>query len=343
MADLPDFLDIICSEEPPGPTTEVSLVAADVGMQRQDRSQTQLRPAVNKRPARRVARYPGPKKRSKAEHSAVAARMREAKANKRALQLATDQAQTLHALVQPVRERCRGLDVQVIKPRWLGGSRRAGVKTLQLRIKGSEKHSRFTFWQRLSLAYSSSSGTNATARERQCDPHTVRRNRIAVAQSYMCMQSRIFDMASVCLQAKGDLLWSLCLLKWDETSERLSLKLVQHASLGQQRSTWTVMVVRMRFAWGWANGFSQSCEVACPVMPLTGTTAEDLHAALFQHPHMQPIMAFKKSCLSFPHRRSIYTKQTGPQETIVYTTTFCPKLHRILFVSCHFAGITKTI
>ena len=209
MADLPDFLDIICSEEPPGPTTEVSLVAADVGMQRQDRSQTQLRPAVNKRPARRVARYPGPKKRSKAEHSAVAARMREAKANKRALQLATDQAQTLHALVQPERERCRGLDVQVIKPRWLGGSRRAGVKTLQLRIKGSEKHSRFTFWQRLSLAYSSSSGTNATARERQCDPHTVRRNRIAVAQSYMCMQSRIFEMASVCLQSKGDLLWSL--------------------------------------------------------------------------------------------------------------------------------------
>ena len=26
---------------------------------------------------------------------------------------------------------------------------------------------------------------------------------------------------------------------------------------------------------------------------LTGTTAEDLHAALFQHPHIQPIMAFK--------------------------------------------------
>ena len=62
MADLPDFLDITCSEEPPGPTTEVSLVAADVDMQRQDRAKTQLRPAVNKRPARRVARYPGPKK-----------------------------------------------------------------------------------------------------------------------------------------------------------------------------------------------------------------------------------------------------------------------------------------
>jgi hypothetical protein len=123
----------------------------------------------------------------------------------------------------------------------------------------------------------------------------------------MCMQSRIFDMASVCLQAKGDLLWSPCLLKWDETSERLSLKLVQHASLGQQRSTWAVMVVRMRFAWGWANGFSQSCEVACPVMPLTGTTAEDLHAALFQHPHMQPIMAFKNKLFELStHAFDIY-------------------------------------
>ena len=114
-------------------------------------------------------------------------------------------------------------------------------------------------------------------------------------------------MASVCLQAKGYLLWSLCLLKWDETSERLSLKLVQHASLGQQRSTWTVMVVRMRFAWGWANGFSQSCEVACPVMPLKGTTAEDLHAALFQHPHMQPIMAFKNKLFELSkHAFDIY-------------------------------------
>ena len=102
-------------------------------------------------------------------------------------------------------------------------------------------------------------------------------------------------------------MWSLCLLKWDDASERLSLKLVQHASLGQQRSTWTVMVVRMRFAWGWANGFSQSCEVACPVMPLTGTTAEDLHAAIFQHPHKQPTMAFNKKLFELStHAFDIY-------------------------------------
>ena len=115
MAHLHDFLDIICSEEPPEPTIEVSLVAADIDMHRQDRAQTQLRPAVNKRPERRVARYPGPKKRSKVERSAVAACMREAKANTRALQHATDQVQSLHALVQPARKRCRGLDVREAK------------------------------------------------------------------------------------------------------------------------------------------------------------------------------------------------------------------------------------
>ena len=55
------------------------------------------------------------KQRSKVEHSAVAACMREAKANTRALQHATDQVHSLHALVQPARKRCRGLDVREAK------------------------------------------------------------------------------------------------------------------------------------------------------------------------------------------------------------------------------------
>ena len=41
--------------------------------------------------------------------------MREAKANTSALQHATDQVQSLHALVQPARKRCRGLDVREAK------------------------------------------------------------------------------------------------------------------------------------------------------------------------------------------------------------------------------------
>ena len=133
MADLLELLDIICSDEPPEPTIEVSLVAADIDMHRQDRAQTQLRPAVNKRPERRVARYPGPKKRSKVEHSAVAACMREAKANSMQ-QIKFNLCMhwcSQHANVAVVS--------MYVKPRWRGGSRRAGVKTLQLPIKGSEK------------------------------------------------------------------------------------------------------------------------------------------------------------------------------------------------------------
>ena len=84
---------------------------------------------------------------------------------------------------------------------------------------------------------------------------------------------------------------------------------------------------------------TKTCEVACPVMPLTGTTAEDLHVALFQHSHVHPIVAFKNKLFEL----SIPAFDIYEADGASGSTTRCPKFHRILVAICHFVGIAKTI
>ena len=112
----------------------------------------------------------------------------------------------------------------------LGGARGSGLRTLQVQVKATDKASHFTPPQQLELAYTSGP-THAVARQWSCDAHTVRRLRMLVAQAYLCCQSRVMQIAPVCIRSRGALSWASCLTKWDETSERLCLNLVTYASL----------------------------------------------------------------------------------------------------------------
>lgn len=242
--------------------------------------------------ARSQKRFAGPRRRSAADHYAIAARMREGKARKRLTAVVEGQAESIAALVEPVRQQCRGVDIKVVRPSCLGGSRATRSTSLQVVLKTTDKLCRFTTPQQLEVAYAFGS-TNAVARQWSCDAHTVRRLRIRVAQTYLCAQSQVLELAKLCLNTRGGVLWASCLTKWDETSEKLCLRVCSYATLQQQRSSWHVMVVRMKLAWGLDNGLVQSAEVVCPVLPLVTTSAEHLHAALTAHPHTQAVNEFK--------------------------------------------------
>ena len=128
-------------------------------------------------------------------------------------------------------------------------------------MKVKDKASQFTVPQKLGLAYTFGS-TSAVARQWRCDNNTVHRLQMEVAQTFLRTQSRVLELARKCLETRGGLLWVVCLTKWDETSEELSLRVCSCASLQQQRSSWHVMVVRMKLAWGFEGGLVQ-CALFC--------------------------------------------------------------------------------
>jgi len=86
---------------------------------------------------------------------------------------------------------------------------------------------------------------------------------------------------------------------WDETKERLVLKVLQNKELklNQQSSAWEVMVVRRLFVWKW-KGRIYTFEPTLAPVPLISNASSHLLNAMFFHPLMRPIEELNKKLQS---------------------------------------------
>ena len=90
--------------------------------------------------------------------------------------------------------------------------------------------------------------------------------------------------------------WATFAIMWDETGERVTLSLNKQNTPQQNSSVWEVMVIRVRFAWGWHPDMKekpQCLDVACPPLPLLTTNAQWIYYALRDHPLMKDINEFR--------------------------------------------------
>lgn len=260
-------------------------------------------------PVRRRASFSAPSRRSAAEHLAISARMHFGKARAAVLRLRNYVRNRLQAAVNQLRHR------SIV---------RAGVG-LTLAQVGRNGEYRFLFTGSetkllaapavLSIAFDHRSSRAQLAERHKVDPRTVNRCRALVASTYIHYQAEALKQlskgidalaASGSLQA-GDLAYVMCSVRFDETQERLSLRLDDRLRSHQQESSWHVLVARRCIAVGVAGqdggGPSRFAQLLLPNVPLTCTSASAIFDGLWKHPLVgEGVAELEARLLDISHR-----------------------------------------
>jgi hypothetical protein len=109
-------------------------------------------------------------------------------------------------------------------------------------------------------------------------------------------EKRIGDLCKICLQTPPD--WAMSRLSWDETGERLTLNVDDGDAaepLATQRSTWQVLVARIRVIVGWVRGGADNAQVidwtfVVPPLVIRTTLAANIYYALHHCLLTRPLM-----------------------------------------------------
>ena len=155
---------------------------------------------------------------------------------------------------------------------------------------------RFGAHQKVQLALEQTSNLNALGRSWNVHARTASRIKYQVAYSLLKVQTLMFGWVLQKLhQVPPE--WALRSRLWDETGQRLVLKVRGGTTAATSRAgtsaTWQVMVSRFRFAWGWSRTSNWRCPADCPssvtwepiipAVPLQSTSAADIFAGLEKH------------------------------------------------------------
>jgi hypothetical protein len=101
------------------------------------------------------------------------------------------------------------------------------------------------------------------------------------------------------------------ILLWDETKQRVSVKIHAALSTSQQSSAWDILISRRIFLFTFVNAKGQrlqaGVEMLCPPIALVGTSAGAIYDGLFEHPLMTELSELasffeSKSARCFKHR-----------------------------------------
>ena len=253
--------------------------------------------------------YGRPGQRNKAQHHALAARMREAKMRKQRDVAINDQIAKISAYVEALNRsggNRAGVELRVEREP-VGGRRRrttcksSGVTLVERRVGGA--HSRlFTWSSMLDIAFDRTRVLSVLARFYECSERTIRRVQCGVAHAYLCTQVVIYGCILAEFSQRTST-FAVSSLMWDETGEKLQIGgLKPEVSGGQRSSTWQIMVTRMSFCWGWDAAPGQRCRVmsydvvAPPTLVLT-PAAHNLWHAFTQNKCLAPLVNFRKRLL----------------------------------------------
>ena len=246
-----------------------------------------------------VAPFAAPRDRDEIQHYKLSAKMTRAKMVKKRAKL----VQSCNDVVEKVVD-------DIVRS---GAVTRVGVRVESRRLKDARGHARRDGIRRLHIisksvtsnlkhcplhpAHLLHSGFSELSRaEVQCsmkvtDP-TVRANRKLVAE--VALQIQLENLTTLCTTMEdlakqrdtlesGSLLVTLARIKWDETQEKVGLRVVNSLQLNQQRAPWHVLVQRRRLITGIISEHGENVtklDLRVPVAPLRSTTASALYSGL---------------------------------------------------------------
>ena len=173
----------------------------------------------------------------------------------------------------------------------------AGLRVVLGRSCGQRRQ--FTWQQMTEISQSKTSSMEGLARVYGCSARAIARIRDTCAFGLMSMQEMMLGWLLQRLRAfPPD--WGLRSRLWDETGQRLVLRVNTGIPSHGQAATWQVLVARFRSAWGWRSqhaGSSEetaflSWEPVIPAVPLLSTSAANIAAGLEAHSVTAPVHQF---------------------------------------------------
>ena len=246
---------------------------------------------IGLRKSKSVIRWSKPTARSAAEHKALSERMHRAKMAKVAARAVGAHAEDLQTIFASDKVSCR-TKVSIVKRKNF-----AGLRVVLGRSCGQRRQ--FTWQQMTEISQSKTSSMEGLARVYGCSARAIARIRDTCAFGLMSMQEMMLGWLLQRLRAfPPD--WGLRSRLWDETGQRLVLRVNTGIPSHGQAATWQVLVARFRFAWGWRSqhaGSSEetaflSWEPVIPAVPLLSTSAANIAAGLEAHSVTAPVHQF---------------------------------------------------
>ena len=238
-----------------------------------------------------VLRWSKPSARSAAEHKALSERMHRAKMAKVAARAVVAHAEDLQTIFSSDQVSCR-TKVSIVKRKNF-----AGLRVVLGRLCGQRRQ--FTWQQMTEISLSKTSSMEGLARVYGCSARAIARIRDVTAFGLVSMQEMMLGWLLQRLRAYPPD-WGLRSRLWDETGQRLVLRVNTGLPSHGQAATWQVLVARFRFAWGWhvpsagsgdANAFL-SWEPVIPAVPLLSNSAANIAAGLEAHSVTAPVHQF---------------------------------------------------
>ena len=246
---------------------------------------------IGLRKTRSVIRWNKPSARSAAEHKALSERMHCAKMAKVAARAVTAHAEDLQTIFSSDQVSCK-TKVSIVKRKNF-----AALRVVLGRRCGQRRQ--FTWQQMSEISLTKTSSMEGLARVYACSARAIARIRDVTAFGLVSMQEMMLGWLLSRLQAcPPD--WGLRSRLWDETGQRLVLRVNTGLPSHGQAATWQVMVARFRFAWGWhvpsagAEGAIAflSWEPVIPAVPLLSNSAANIAAGLEAHSLTAPVHQF---------------------------------------------------
>lgn len=231
-------------------------------------------------PPRGGGLYGAPSTRTAAQKAALAARMREKKAQKRADRLQTEN--------DSIKKQARQLvlsDGSQLSFSGEGGE-------ICLDICSRNGRSSISGSTCLTLAYCRTQSSYDLADRFSVTRPTVLRTRVVVAQAFLTSQKAFLQRVAETADPET-LAWAVVCEAWDETEERLFIKLFKgtgkrrELTMEQQNLKWHILVSRRAFQFGWlADGeiVKQEFAAVAPIVPLSSTSASVVYEGLYAVP-----------------------------------------------------------
>ena len=241
--------------------------------------------------------FPHPRARSFDQHWAVAARMREIRALKRAdamHRLAGNMASTICEQVKALGVRVSGMALARI--------RRGG---LVLHDKGKKKRGPIPWQCMLDVSFSGMVRRNDIAKAHKFQPASVTKMSCAVALALTSVQQNACEAMTSFAESTSRLAIFGSALAFDESKERVSLPLSTDLQPGITRSAWNCLVSAQRLSWAWhaddgsddvSSNWSQ-VDVARPPVPMLATDHRYFLAGLYEAPQIRGLAECEDRCL----------------------------------------------
>ena len=118
--------------------------------------------------------------------------------------------------------------------------------------------------------------------------HTIQRVLELVAyvqQSWQRTQSEAIGRLLACMEDKLDCV--IATISWDETGQKISLKVLPQAIQEQSASVWETCVVKMSVLFSYRGRISVS-HFVIPPLPLVSNAAAHIRNIIMKHPFLEP-------------------------------------------------------